>query len=247
MPAPARCPQPHREIGSGPARPPRRRRSPAYVALVALAIAACDTHADPAPTWPAGTALVLDGVPIRADEIDRVADVFALMAPENSVAETRRLALTNVVFPLYAARGIDAARRTTALEAAREHARAARAGELPTGAQLGPVETERTGGARAVGLEAWKFAVGAEVGAWSELLETPGAFELVHLKERGKQNTPAALEVRVGVFVYPYLDAANPRAAIDAALDRAKLVIVDPAWREFVPTAWLYRLKVDAP
>lgn len=247
MPAPARCPQPHRETGSRHARPTRRPRVPVYVGVVALAFAACDRRAEPAPVWPAGTALVFDGTPISADEIDRVADVFALMAPQNSVAETRRLALTNVLFPLHAARGIDAARRTATLEFAREHARSVRAGAVSTGALLGPVETERAGGARAVGLEAWNFALGAEVGAWSELLETPGAFELVQLKERGKQNTPAALEVRVGVFVYPYLDETNPRAAIDAALDRAKLVIVDPAWREFVPTAWQYRLKANLP
>lgn len=247
MPSPARCPQLHRETGARYARPPRSPWAPVRVCFVALAFAACDTRATPAPTWPAGTALVFDGEPLSADEIDRVADIFALVQPQDSVGETRRLALTNVIFPLHAARGIDPARRAAALELARTHAAAVRAGEVSGSGLLGPVETERVGGARAVGLEAWKFALDAQPGAWSELIETPGAFELVQLRERGKQNTPAALEVRVGVYVYPYVEASEPRAAIDAALDRAKLVIVDPAWKEFVPTAWQYRLKAGVP
>ena len=247
MPSPARCPQPHRETGARHARTPRRPWAAVRVGFLALAFTACESRAAPPPSWPAGTVLVFDGQPISAEEVDRVADVFALVQPENSVAETRRLALTNVVFPLHAAREVDPAQRAAALELARAHAAAVRAGDVANTGLLGPVETERVGGARAVGLDAWKFALDAQPGAWSELIETPGAFELVQLRERGKQNTPAALEVRVGVYVYPYLDASNPRAAIDAALDRAKLVIVDPAWKDLVPTAWQYRLKAGVP
>ncbi len=34
---------------------------------------------------------------------------------------------------------------------------------------------------------------------------------------------------------------------LEAALDRSRLTIVDPAWRDAVPAAWRYRLYVENP
>lgn len=233
------------------------RRALVAAGLLALVAGACGQHGAPTKSverkaaertnWPAGTVLVLNDAPITADEVDAVASWFARFEPQNSLAHCRRLALTNAVLPLVAARGIDPARREAARALAAEYERALREGTLPSGPLAGPMETEREGGAKQIGLDAWAAVVDAQIGAWSSVYETPGAFEIVRLKARDSKTAALAETFKVGVLQFPYVDEEDGFARMNAALDASKLVFVDPAWKDYVPTLWQHRLHVESP
>ena len=216
-------------------------------ALVGSLALACDKPIPPPPSWPPGTVLALNGIPISADDVDDVASWYARLQPEDSPAQLRRLALSNVIFPRLAARGLDPEFRTKMRALAEEYKLALDAGTLPPGPLTGPMEHERTGIYRELGLEAWSTALDAQPGRWSSVIETPGAFEIVRLKERGKQGAPIAIELTIAVFDFAWIDTSKARETIAAALDHSKLVFVDESWREFVPLAWQYRLQGESP
>ena len=54
--------------------------------------------------WPQGTVLVCAGDPIRADEVDPIAEALKPLGPKFTQPHLRRLALTNVRLPLAAGR-----------------------------------------------------------------------------------------------------------------------------------------------
>lgn len=229
-------------------------RALASSALLAGACAlglGCDrgpaSSAAPAPAWPAGTVLVMNDTPITAAEVDRFAEVYARLEPAFVEAQCRRLALTNVIFPLVAAQGIDPEARGKAKALADEYARAAAHGASLDGPLAGPTVLQRSGTWKQIGLEAWLAVVDLQDSSWSAVMETPGAFQIVRLDRRGKQAVPQDLVLDLSVVEFPYLQAEGVRARIDAALDQARLRFVDPAWRDFVPTAWQHRLRADQP
>lgn len=200
-----------------------------------------------APAMPVGTVLMLDAQPITEEEVDRVAGAFARLQPQYVLAHCRRLALTNVVFPEVAARTVDPGRRETARALAEQYEAGLRAGTLSPGPLAGPTEKERSGGVKELGLEAWAAVIDAPVGTWSSVLETPGAFELVRLVERTPATAAFDVQMKVGVFTFPYIDEAAVHDAIDAALDRSTLVFVDPSWSDYVPSPWQHRLHAQTP
>jgi hypothetical protein len=210
---------------------------------------ACErsTPATPAPSWPAGTVLALNGRPITAAEVDRVGSGFALMEPNDSLAQLRRLALTNVIIPRIAAADANPERRSEMGALAESYRAALVAGTMPPGPLAGPMEEERKGRLFALGLEVWNFALDAEIDRWSPVLETVGAYEIARVKKRMPGPSPGWTEFTVGVFDFPYVDGPDPRRAIDEAIDRSRLVFVDDSWREVVPAAWIYRLHAGTP
>lgn len=191
--------------------------------------------------------LLLNDVPITADEVDVVAGWFARFEPQDSLTQCRRLALTNTIFPRVAARSIDPERRARAQQQALEYEKAIREGTLAPGPIAGPMEFEREGSAKQIGLDAWAAAVDARPGVWSSVLETPGSFELVRLVERGNETSALDVRLKVGVLEFPYVDEVGGFQQMSAALDASKLVIVDPAWKDYVPIVWQHRLHVDSP
>jgi hypothetical protein len=219
-------------------------------ALVGLPSAACERStpaAPPAHAWPAGTVLALNGEAILADEVDRAGGDFALIEPHDSLTHLRRLALTNVIFPRIAAASAEPARRAEMRALAESYRTALEAHTLPSGPLSGPMEVEKKGRLFELGMEVWHFAQDAEIDHWSPVLETVGAFQLARVKKRTSGRTPGMSEFTVGVFDFPYVDTANPRAAVDAAIDRSRLEFVDESWREAVPTAWVYRMRGGTP
>jgi hypothetical protein len=226
-----------------------RARSLWLASLAAtLTAAACakSAPAAAAPSWPAGTVLAVDGVPISAEEVDRVGSAFASVEPNDSVSQLRRLALTNVIFPRIAAANANSKRRAEALALAESYRAALVDGTLPSGPLAGPMEVERTGKLLDIGLEVWSFALDAEIDRWSPVLETAGSFEVARVKKRTPGPSPGWTRFTVGLYDFPYVDD-DRRKAIDEAIDRSRLVIVDESWREVVPTAWIYRMRGGAP
>ena len=213
-----------------------------------LALGAC-TKAAPAtvaPSWPAGTVLVLDGEPISAAEVDRVGSAFATVEPTDSLAQLRRLALTNVIFPRIAAATANAERRASARALAEEYRAALTAGTTAPAPLAGPGEVDHEGRMTEIGLEVWCFALDAEIGKWSPVLETVGAFQIARVKKRVDGPSPGWTQFKVGVYDFPYVDGDRHKA-VDEAIDRSRLVFVDESWREVVPTAWIYRMRGGTP
>ncbi|MBK7877689.1 MAG: hypothetical protein IPJ77_18545 [Planctomycetes bacterium] len=210
--------------------------------------AGCDRAPTPAPApeHPPGTVLLLNDVPIRADEVDEYAEAYARLEPGFVETHCRRLALTNVVLPLVAARGIDPAARDAARTQAEAYKAALDSGASPNAPLAGPIAEPREGTWKRVGLEAWNATIDRQDGAWSDVIETPGAFQLVRLLKRGPQTVAQEVYLELSVVEFPYLQGET-RAAIDAALDASHLVFVDPAWRDCIPTLWQHRLHAETP
>lgn len=199
------------------------------------------------PAWPAGTVLVLNDVPITATEVDAIAGTYARLEPGFVEAHCRRLALTNAVFPLIAAQGIDPDARAKAKALADEYARTLGPDGTMTGPATGPMPFERKGTWKRVGLEAWMAAVDRQDAHWTPVMETPGAYQMVRLLGRGKQSVAQELELELSVLEFPYLQGNDIHQQIETALDRSRLVFVDPAWRDYVPSAWQHRLHANTP
>ena len=191
--------------------------------------------------------LVLNDVPIRAEEVDEACAPFALLEPQDTPLQLRKLALTGTVFPRVAAASIDPARREEARALAESYRRALESGAMPAGPLAGPMEVERTGTFREIGIVLWHAALDLEPGRWSAVLETPGSFHVLRVKDRKDSSLASLTRLTIGAFDFPFVQAETAKADLEAALDRAHLTILDPEWRDAVPAAWRYRLHVNDP
>jgi hypothetical protein len=215
----------------------------ALLALALLSSAASCEHAREEPAWPAGTVLALGDRPIPASEVDEACASFALLEPQDSIDQLRRLALTNVVLPRCAAQAIDPDARRGARERAEAVQRALSANAPVQGAQA----VERNGRMLDLGLELWFAARELPPGQWTDVVETPGCFQIARLLEKGSAPVPAGVPLTLEVYDFPYLPPEQARERIDAQLDRSHLVYVDETWRSLVPIAWQHRLKGGSP
>jgi len=197
-----------------------------------------------AEKWPPGTVLVCAGDPIRAEEVDPIAEALHPLGPKFTLPHLRRLALTNVRLPLAAGRaqgGVD--RR----EMARAHAEAffrslKGNGPLPGEEALteGELKTME-GGQDALGIPLWVLAQDLEVGVWSAVSELPGEFVVVRLEGRDGHAQPQREKFIARVAAFPYVE--EPASLAAAALE-STLVVVDPAWEPLVPGFWRYRMQM---
>ncbi len=210
---------------------------------VLFGVLACDPPAPAPRVWPAGTVLALDGEPILESEIDAAADVFAQLEPDLAPPQLSRLGLTNVVLPRIAGIHLAGPAREEAHQRALDLARLLAAGGTLGGPLLDATLVDREGRARDVGFEAWTWASTAELGQWSGPIETVGAYELVRLDGRTPASSARDVGYKLKVCVVPYVDANDPRGAIERQLDRSKLEIVDPKWDDIVPEYWKHRLR----
>jgi len=226
-------------------------RRACLIALIATGSCADADSRAPAteaePNRPSGTVLVMNDVPIQADEVDRIASAFAVVEPQDTPTQLRRLALSNSVFPRIAAAGIDPSRRSAAEALAHRCREFLAAGADPPGVPEGPQEVEREGYFKELGFEQWRVAIDLAPDTWSPVFETPGSFHILRVKSRKEGALPTLTRLRIGAFDFSYLDAATVRAEIEAALDRSRLTILDDNWRDAVPAAWRYRLHVESP
>lgn len=217
------------------------------ILVFGLPWSACEKSPPPPPSWPPGTVLVMNDEPIQPEEVDEIAGWFALLEPQDTPLQLRRLALTNFIFPRIAARGVDPMRRREMRDLAEACRRDAVAGTMPPGPLPGPMECEGTGAFVELGLLIWKAALDAEPGQWTPVLEDVGSYHFFRVKKREEGPLPSLMRFTIGTFDFPYLDPATGHAAVEVALDRSNLIILDENWREAVPAAWQYRLHARNP
>lgn len=220
-----------------------QRRSWALVAL--LLVFTCCSEGDSAQMnatmeWPPGTVLVCAGDPIRAEEVDPIAEALRPLGPKFTLPHLRRLALTNVRFPL-------AAGRARAGAELREEARAAADAFYRSVSGDGPLPEDSLagdsllleGGQATLGIPLWVLVQGLELGSWSKVSELPGQFMVVLLEARDGDLQPQRERFTVRVASFPYVEEPNSLAA--SALD-STLVVVDPDWEPIVPGYWRYQM-----
>lgn len=219
------------------------------LAFVLLGSLACQEAEEPAPirSHPAGTVLVVNDVPILAEEVDSIGSDYALLEPQDSPLQLRRLALATTILPTIAAQGIDPEARTRARELAESYRAALVAGEMPSGPLAGPMELERSGQFSDLGFLLWRNALPLQPEAWSEIFESPGSFHLLRVKSREEGSLPSLTRFTIGLFHFPYLKAETAQADTEAALDRSRLSILDEAWRDAVPASFRYRMHAENP
>lgn len=223
-------------------------------AALALVLSACARDdapiaPDPAParSWPPGTVLAVDDLPILAAEVDRATVIVQRIERDAVDAQLRRLALTNVVLPRALTRLMAGERRDAALADAQ-----AALERLRTGAWIGPTAdglhgTLRGGNLHRLGLELWAAGTDLPEGAWSDPIEQDGSFHLVRRVALRPAPVPLGVEVDLDVLEFPFTDPLTRAHELEAAYDRHRLTIVDPAWRELVPELLLYRMGARTP
>jgi hypothetical protein len=216
----------------------------AGIALVLLA--ACGDEPDddaPAVTWPPGTILALDGVPISIEEVDAALVPVHLIEPSKSDVHKQRLALTNVVLPRAIARLLSGERRAAARALIDDLHRRAQAGLLPgPSGPHGEYGEWHAGQFRELGLVAWGAAFDLLPGEWSPVLEDTGSFLIVRVLGRTDGPVPEATQFELDVLREPYLPPGIGPHEIEAKKDELRLTIVDPAWRTIVPERDQYRM-----
>lgn len=233
----------------------RRPFPGACVAVVlAFALGACEDDAPatpqtaPAPQFGAGVVLAVDATPIEADEVDRVTVYVERIDPAAAPAHLRRLALTNVVLPRTVARVM----APEAWAKAKAEALALRQ-QLASGTFAGPVAPDGTvgevveGGWGELGIESWGVATDLAKGEWSDVVEEVGLFVVLRRLERHDGPVPLATRLKVEAFRFPWLPLETLKGDVDAAYDSHRLVVVDPAWADYVPSVTQHRMKGKKP
>ncbi len=194
--------------------------------------------------WPAETVLALNGTPIRVPEVDAIASIIARAGEEHTLPHLRRIALTNVVLPLHAARQFAGeTKRAAALDRAQTWRDALSRGATPPPSIAPPLEEIVKGGFGATGLEVWNWALDCPLGEWSTPIETPGTWRVARVLERSVGLRPCDVVLRVEVCTFVWDTSASFKQDVESFIDRSKLEYVDEAWRDLVPTLWQRRLR----
>lgn len=227
-------------------------RAGVLVALTLALVACNDSPAPqatpPAPKFDSCVALAVDEEPIDAHEVDRITVYVERIDPAAAPAHLRRLALTNVVLPRTVARVM--AREAWAK--AKAEAQALRE-QLSSGTYSGPVAQDGTlgevveGGWSELGIEPWGAAMDLADGQWSDVIEEVGQFLVLRRLERHDGPVPTATRVKIEAFRFPWLPLETLKVDVDAAYDSHRLVVVDPAWADYVPTVTQHRMKGKKP
>jgi hypothetical protein len=226
------------------------RRRLTFGASLAISAAALFGACDDSPaarSWPPGTLLAVDDVPITSEDIGLDVSTVLLIEPQWGDAQLKRLAFNNIALPRALA-------RASVSPKSRDEARRAldeRYARTVEGKQFGPVASsgalgeERSGTWTQVGIVAWGAAMLLQPGEWSEVIEEPGSFLRVRLLERDDPSVLAATSMRIDVLASDYIAPAARKPVDDEALSTHRLSIVDPAWQAIVPERTKYLMRAN--
>lgn len=203
--------------------------------VVAALLSACTPAApapepDARPEVPPGVVLLVDGLPLARAEVSPLTEDILELFPEYSELHARRLALTNVFLPRLAARAAHPDGWNRAREACLRST------------QLDARARTLEGGFQALGVGLWSLARHLPVGSWSEPLELPGRWLRLRLEAKTLHEEARLEALRLSLVEFAFLAPEEPTAGVEAAVDRAVLTLVDPAFAEAVPEAWKHRM-----
>jgi hypothetical protein len=216
--------------------------------LAALAFASCGSGGL-SQSWPAGTVLVVGKTPITVEDVDEYTPMMALLEPQSSEKQLRRLALTQVVLPRTLGRDLaDPAERDHARKAA-ENALA----DLRAAKWVGPPAPDSSGGTLLegnldeIGMARWKHAIDLEQDQWSEPFEELGCYTIIKRLGRTDGPVPLATRFKLEVVSFIYLPLETGSKQVQEAYDKEHLEILDPEWRSIVPELLQYKMGAHSP
>ena len=211
-------------------------------------IAACE-ETKSADTWPAGTVVAIDHVPISADEIAGAVAAVILVEPQWSEVHLKRLAFNEIALPraIVRTRVADSERDKARRSIDEEFARIAGGAQFGPPTNNGAIGHEVSGSWKQIGLLAWGTAMNLENGAWSEVIEVPGAFLRLRTLSRKDGPEPAATEFILDTIEAPYAEKSNSKTNRTDELEKHRLTIVDPAWDAIVPERTKYLMGIRQP
>ncbi|TDJ68504.1 MAG: hypothetical protein E2O39_13180 [Planctomycetota bacterium] len=223
--------------------PPLLPPPAALILAAALALGGCAE--EPTITWPPGTVLAVDSMPIFAADVDEWLDTIALVEPAASKPGQRRFALTNIVLHRTVARLLDPA-RFASVRADAEATRKSLVAGLPLNPGAPPMERISASwqGEGALGLDVWGKARTAPIGEWSAVFESIGTFVLFRVIERPSEPWNGGTIVTLDRVMFPYLvDTFDPRGLIESGIDDMVLTVIDEEWGDVMPEHYKYRMK----
>lgn len=240
------CPAPRSKAALGPAcahDAPARREVPCFgdwargIALVLVPLAC--TPAEPPAAIPPDprdpdAVLFVDDLPLRAVELEPLCADIAALYPEFTRLHARRLALTNEFLP----------RLATRVSAPEAWARARAECEAWDPAHAETLAARRCeGGFQALGLSLWSAARHLPEGVWSDPIELTGRWLRLRLEARNGAADPLQESLALALLEFPFVDPGAPDAAIQAAIEQARLTLVDADFAAAVPEAWKHRMR----
>jgi len=235
---------------TGPSAPdPARLRAPTLAAgLALLALGACGRGEPPpadveepaaAVDAPGGAVLLVEGQAVFPDDVaDLQADIAALY-PEYSPIHVLRLTLTNDTLPRLAMRAAHPEQWSRALQTCTNI-------DLEQAEEQGLVRRV-DGNFRALGLNLWSLARDLPLGQWSEPIELTGRFVRVRVEKIIAANDPRIERLHVSLIEFPVVTPARLDEYLDAAIDGARLTLLDPLFSEAVPETWKHRMHARSP
>lgn len=242
------CPSPRREPARGRVRERAARagfaatrvdrRAAGIALLTLLGCARAEAPAVVAPSADApGVVLWVDDLPLRAAELEPLcADIVALY-PEYTRQHARRLALTNEFLPRLAT-------RASAPEAWARARAECEAWDPARTEALEPMRLE--GGFKGLGLALWSAARHLREGVWSGPLELTGRWLRLRLDGKDAASDPLRESLQLALFEFPYIDPRAVEATVQAAIEHARLRLVDTDYATAVPEAWKHRMRGPA-
>ncbi|NOT32258.1 MAG: hypothetical protein HOP15_17570 [Planctomycetes bacterium] len=187
--------------------------------------------------------LLVNGLALTGAEIERLCDDIRELYPEYSLLHARRLALTNEFLPRLAVRAMSAEpwlQARAACEAARP--------ELEQAGQPSLLATKRIEGRfKLLGIGLWSAARHLSLGEWSEPIELTGRWLRLRLEARSQSADPLLETLELSLLEFPFVPLEDAERAVQAAIDRAHLTLLDADFAEAVPETWKHRMRGSPP
>lgn len=185
----------------------------------------------------------MNGLALTGAEVVSLCDDIRELYPEYSLLHARRLALTNEFLPRLAVHAMSAEPWLRA-RAACERARP----ELEQAGQPSAFVTTRIEGHfKSLGIGLWSAARHLSLGEWSEPIELTGRWLRLRLEARSESADPLLETLELTLLEFPYLPPEEAERAVQSAIDRAHLTLLDADFAEAVPETWKHRMRGSPP
>lgn len=191
---------------------------------------------------PEGTVLLVEGLPITREDIDRWLPTYSALEPAKSKHAIRRFILTNYCLPVTVGAVADPEGRKRARQKIEATLTALKAGE-PAPVEGPQVQRIHDSFKSKMGLDRWGVAKETPLGEWSEVFETLGGFTAVRLLGAPEQWLPNS-EITIEHITVDYIPEDESREFVTEALKAVDIQVIDPEWERYIPAIYLHNSRL---